>query len=145
MLLNNKDVGYGIDYGELNRVALSFASEENRRRVRRGIACYENEIDNFRSLVSEDRHLLFLNQLIRQSPSYSMTKRFSSLAYLGRKLEFYAPFTIEALLRLKDEGLNMSSMIFGNTVGLVESRRGRLHGRRDVVEDLRASSWRGIS
>ncbi len=136
MLLNNKDVGYGIDYGELNRVALSFASEENRNRVRRGIAYYESEIGGFEGLVLEDRHLLFLDQLIRQSPSYSMTKRFSPLAYLGRKLEFYAPFTIEALLRLKDEGLNMGSMIFGNTVGLVESRRGKLHGRRDVAEDL---------
>jgi hypothetical protein len=29
LLLNNKDVGYEIDYGELNRISLSFASEGN--------------------------------------------------------------------------------------------------------------------
>jgi hypothetical protein len=136
MLLNNKDVGYGIDYGELNRVAMSFASEENRNRVRRGIAYYEEEIEKFRGDLGQDKHLLFLDQLINQSPSYSMTKRFSPLAYLGRKIGFYVPFTVEALLRLKDEGLNMASMIFGNTVGLVESRRGKLYGRKDVAEDL---------
>ncbi len=136
MLLNNKDVGYGIDYGELNRVALSFASEENRNRVRRGIAYYEEEIGNLGRQVRAHRRLLFLDQLIRQSPSYSMTKRFSPLAYLGRKLEFYVPFTVEALLRLKNEGLNMGSMIFGNTVGLVESRRGKLDGRTDVVDEF---------
>lgn len=136
MLLNNKDVGYGIDYGEVNRVAMSFASEENRNRVRQGIAYYEDEIGKFRDLLAQDRHLLFLDQLITQSPSYSMTKHFSPLAYLGHKIGFYAPFTVEALLRLKDEGFNMASMIFGNTVGLVESRRGKLYGREEVAEDL---------
>ena len=133
MLLNNKDVGYGIDYGELNRVAMSFSSEENRNRVRRGIAYYEAAIENYPSLVAQDRYWLFLDQLITQSPSYSMTKRFSPLAYLGRKIGFYVPFTVETLMRLRAEGVRMASMIFGNTVGLVESRHGKLYGRKDVV------------
>lgn len=132
LLLNNKDVGYGIDYGELNRVSMSFASEEVRNRVRRGIAYYEEAIGEVRDLLAQDRYLLFLDQLITQSPSYGMTRRFSPLAYLGNKLGFYVPFTAEVLLRLKDEGLNMTSMIFGNTVGLMESRRGKLHGREAV-------------
>jgi len=137
LLLNNKDVGYGIvDYGEVNRVAMSFASEESRSRVRRGIVYYEDVIGSLLGQVAQDRYLLFLDQLITQSPSYSMTKRFSPLAYLGRKIEFYTPFTVEALLRLKNEGLNMVSMIFGNTIGLVESRRGKLHGRQAVVGEL---------
>lgn len=136
MLLNNKDVGYEMDYGEVNRVAMSFASEENRKRVRRGIAYYEDKIGNFRALLDQDKHLLFIDQTITQSPSYSMTRHFSPLSYLGRKIGFYIPFTAEALLRLKDEGLNMASMIFGNTVGLVESRRGKLHGRTDVAMKL---------
>ena len=135
-LLNNKDVGYGIDYGELNRIAMAFASEEIRNRVRRGIAYYEAGIENVRDQLAQDRYLLYLDQLITQSPSYSMTKQFSPLAYLGRKLDFYAPFTVEALLRLKDEGVNMTSMIFGNTVGLVESRHGKLNGREEVAKDL---------
>lgn len=136
MLLNNKDVGYGIDYGELNRIALAFASEEIRNRVRHGIATYEEAVGTVRDQVAQDRHLLFLDQLIIQSPSYSMTKHLSPLAYLSRKIEFYAPFSVESLLRLKDEGVNMTSMIFGNTVGLVETRRGKLHGREDVAAEL---------
>lgn len=136
LLLNNKDVGYGIDYGELNRIALAFSSEEIRNRVRVGIAYYEAAIRRFRDQPAQDRHLLYLDQLIAQSPSYSMTKSFSPLAYLGRKLDFFAPFTVEALLRLKDEGVNMTSMIFGNTVGLVESRHGKLDGREDVAKEV---------
>lgn len=136
MLLNNKDVGYGIDYGELNRVSMAFASEEIRNRVRRGIVWYEDRIEHVRDQLAQDRHLLFLDQLITQSPSYSMTRRFSPLAYLGHKIGFYVPFSVEVLLRLKDEGLNLTSMIFGNTVGLVESRRGKLHGRDEVAAEL---------
>ena len=65
-----------------------------------------------------------------------MTQHSSPLAYLGRKIGFYAPFTVETLLRLKSEGVNMSSMIFGNTIGMVEVRRGKLDGRKEVAEDL---------
>jgi len=135
-LLNNKDVGYGIDYGELNRMALSFASEEKRSRVRGAIAWYEAAIEEHREQLAVDHHLRYLEQIITQSPSYSMTRSFSPLAYVGRKIEFYVPFTVESLFRLRDEGVNMLSMIFGNSIGLVEIRRGRLHGRREVREDL---------
>jgi hypothetical protein len=136
LLLNNKDVGYGIDYGELNRVSLSFASEETRNRVRQGIIYYEAEIGKSQDLLVQDKHMLYLNQLISQSVSYSMTKGFSPLAYVGRKIGFYAPFTVESLLRLKSEGVNMTSMIFGNSIGLVEVRHGKLDGRVGVAEDL---------
>lgn len=139
LLLNNKDVGYDIDYGELNRMALSFASEEKRNRVRRAIAWYEASIDEHREQLALDPYLHFLDQIITQSPSYSMTRSVSPLAYLGRKIEFYVPFTVESLVRLKDEGINMVSMIFGNSIGLVESRRGKLHGRHEVREDLEAT------
>jgi len=136
LLLNNKDVGYGIDYGELNRISLAFASEETRNRVRQGITFYQEEIGKSPDLLVQDTYLAYLNQLINQSPSYSMTQHSSPLAYLGRKIGFYAPFTVETLLRLKSEGVNMSSMIFGNTIGMVEVRRGKLDGRKEVAEDI---------
>lgn len=136
LLLNNKDVGYGIDYGELNRISLAFASEETRNRVRQGIVYYQEALANAPDLLAQDAHLQYLDQLITQSPSYSMTQRFSPLAYVGRKVGFYAPFTVESLLRLKSEGVNMSSMIFGNTIGMVEVRRGKLDGRKEVAEDI---------
>jgi hypothetical protein len=142
VLLNNQDVGYGIDYGELNRIEQAFASEEIRNRVRRGIAYYAAAIAGARVAAADDAMLRYLDQLIAQSPSYSMTRQYSPLASLGRKVDFFAPFTVESLLRLKDEGVNMTSMIFGNTVGLVESRRGKLDGRAEVMAalsvDLRA-------
>jgi hypothetical protein len=138
VLLNNQDVGYGIDYGELNRIEQAFASEEIRNRVRRGIVHYESAIAGVRETAADDAALRYLDQLIAQSPSYSMTRQFSPLASLGRKVDFFVPFTVESLQRLTDEGVNMTSMLFGNTVGLVESRRGKLDGRAEVAAELAA-------
>ncbi len=136
LLLNNKDIGYDIDYGELNRMALSFASEEKRNRVRRAIAWYEAALSEHPDAVEADPYLAYLERIISQSPSYSMTKAFSPIAYLGRKIEFYVPFTVESLVRLKDEGVNMVSMIFGNSIGLVESRKGKLYRDAEVLREL---------
>ncbi|MGB5567730.1 MAG: YiiX/YebB-like N1pC/P60 family cysteine hydrolase [Sedimenticolaceae bacterium] len=136
LLLNNKDIGYDIEYGELNRMALSFASEEKRNRVRRAIAWYEAAIVEHPDAVGQDPYLAYLERTINQSPSYSMTKQFSPLAFMGRKIEFYVPFTVESLVSLKDESVNMVSMIFGNSIGLVESRKGKLYRRRDVQLEL---------
>lgn len=142
LLLNNKDIGYDLDYGELNRMALSFASEEKRNRVRRAIAWYEEAIAEHSDATERDPYLAYLERIITQSPSYSMTKQFSPLAYVGRKVEYYVPFTVESLVRLKDEGVHLASMIFGNTLGLVESRKGKLYRseavRRELEQELRA-------
>jgi len=134
--LNNKDVGYGIDYGELDRIALSFTSAANRQRVRRGINFYEREIARLKPVFEPDAALRNVDLLIVQSPSYNMTRKFSPLAYVGNKLGFYVPITADSLFKLKDEGINLMSMLFGNAVGLVESRRGKLYDRPEVYAAL---------
>lgn len=137
--LNDKDAGYGIDYGELNRMALSFASVENRARVRRAIGFFESESQHLGAKLEQDTALHYLSLLITQSPSYNMTRRLSPLSplyMLGRKIDFLAPLTFDSLSGLKDEGVNLSSMVFGNMVGLVETRHGKLYGRPEVEADL---------
>ena len=141
--LNNKDVGYGLDYGELNRSTLSFASARNRRRVNQGLAYYAREIVTFRGQLTRDETLRYLNLVITQSPSYNMTKRNSFLFFLGTKLEFFGLLTEDSLLRLRDEGINLLSMVFGDMVGLVESRRGKLHGKQEVLADLEGALQAG--
>jgi hypothetical protein len=41
--LNNPDIGYGIESGELHRSSLSFMSAGNRRRMRQALVFYEHE------------------------------------------------------------------------------------------------------
>jgi hypothetical protein len=134
--LDNRDIGFGIDYGELNRASLSFLSVRNRRRVRAGLAYYEREAAPVRWGWASDDAFRYLDLVITQSPSYNLTRRPSLSAYLGDRIEFFGLLTSDSLMRLRDEGVNLLSMVFGDTIGLVESRRGRLYARPAVQAEL---------
>jgi hypothetical protein len=125
--LNNRDIGYGIAYGELNRASLSFMSLRNRRRVREALAYYEREAAARRPGWGGDEVLRYLDQIIAQSPSYNLTRRPSLRRYLADRFELFGLLTVDTLLRLRDEGIHLLSMVFGDTVGLFASRRGRLY------------------
>lgn len=128
--LNRSDKGFGIRESELNRIAASFASPEYRARVRRGLEWYERHGGGKEEGVDEGYR--YLTQLIEQSPSRQIVRRARPLAFLGNLLGFFGTLTVDTLAGLKDEGINVSSLLFGNAVGLVESRRGKLDGRSEI-------------
>lgn len=131
--LNRADRGYALQEGELNRVAVSFASATNRQRVRKGLEWFEQHGD---SGTETDEGYRYLTQLIDQSPSRQMVRRARPVAFLGNMFNFFGTLTFDTLLNLKDEGVNVTSLLFGNAVGLVESRRGKLDGRPEVLEKV---------
>ncbi|ANQ83606.1 hypothetical protein dqs_0530 [Azoarcus olearius] len=128
--LNRGDRGFALDRGELDRITRAFASPENRRRVRRGIDWFERN----RSTASAEAidGSAYLGALIAQSPSYQMVREASPLAELGAHFGIFRVATADTLATLRDESLNLYSLLFGNTVGLVETRRGKLDRRADV-------------
>ncbi len=129
--LNRSDKGFGIRESELNRIAASFASPEYRARVRRGLEWFERH-GGIPEGAADDGYR-YLTQLIDQSPSRQIVRRARPLAFFGNLLGFFSTLTVDTLAGLKDEGINLSSLLFGNAVGLVESRRGKLDGRPDVL------------
>ena len=134
--LNDRDPGYEIRAAELSKVTLSYNSAYNRHRVRSAIYFYEEERKKNAAALEGEGDAAYLDQLVSQSPSYSMTKEFSPLYVAGRKVKFLAAMTTDVLDGLGKEGVNLFSMIFGNTIGLVEARRGKLYGRKDVIRKL---------
>lgn len=136
--LNDRDKGYEIRAAELAKVTISYNSAYNRHRVRSAIYFYERERGKHTDALGEDKNAAYLDMLISQSPSYSMTKEFSPLYVVGRKVKFLSAMTADVLEGLGREGVNLFSMIFGNTVGLVEARKGKLYGRADVLKRVSA-------
>ncbi|MDH3973512.1 MAG: YiiX/YebB-like N1pC/P60 family cysteine hydrolase [Deltaproteobacteria bacterium] len=134
--LNERDSGYNINAAQLAKITISYNSAYNRQRVRSGIYFYEKELEKAPPSFLEDEDRAYLNTLITQSPSYNMTKEFSPLYVLGRKVRFLSAMTTDTLNSLGKDGVNLFSMIFGNTLGLIESRKGKLYGRFDVLEKL---------
>lgn len=142
--LNRADSGFAIRESELNRIATSFASPENRARVRRGIAWFETHgqpagTDHLQA----DEGYRYLVQLIEQSPSRQLVRRARPLEFAGNMLGLFSTLSVDSFQGLRSEGVHVSSLIFGNAVGLIESRRGKLDGRADVMARLAETARAG--
>lgn len=135
--LNSKDSGFAIPSGELNRISISFNSAINRARVRRALDWYEQHGRQLgESSVDGERYLA---TLIEQSPSYQMVRHAQPLGYVGNMVGFFSVFSVDTLNHLKNEGVNLSSLLFGNAAGLVETRRGKLESDAQLLEKLTGS------
>lgn len=137
--LNRADKGFELRQGELNKIALSFASPNNRYRVRRAISWFEK--NGYGEIGPDDNDYRYLVELIEQSPSRNIVRRIGPIGYVGRLAGFFATISFDTLLELKDQGVFVPSMLFGNAVGLIESRRGKLDDRPEV-HDRVASALR---
>ncbi len=142
-LLNERDPAYAVRRAELGKVTLSYNSAANRERVRRAIRYYEEEARALLTAAQSDPDLDYVVTLIAQSPSYSMLKGWSPFYVVGRQLGFLGAVTGDTLVGLERKGTSLFGMVFGNAVGLVETRRGKLLGRSDVAETLRATLCAG--
>jgi len=135
-ILNERDPGYAVTSAALARVTLNYNSITNRSRVRKAIRFYEKESQRFKKSLDQNTESAYLNLLIAQSPSYSMVKKWSPFYVVGRKLGFLSGVTSDTLTGMEREGVSLFSMVFGNAVGLVETRRGKLYKKGDVLADV---------
>ena len=134
--INRGDAGFDVPAGELRRSALAFASAVNRARVRRGIEWYEKYGRTLGRSDFEDER--YLAALVDQSPAYTLVRRIHPIDYAGNVLGLVSTLSLDLVRDVQTEGVNFSSMMFGNVVGLVESRRGKLDDRADVLEAVAA-------
>ncbi len=134
--LNRADKSFAVHEGELNRIALSFASPGNRYRVRRGIQWFER--NGYGALDNGDDAYRYLVELIEQSPARQIVRQASPAGFVGRMAGFFTTVSFDTLMGLKDQGVFVPSLLFGNAVGLVESRSGKLDRQPVVLEQVAA-------
>jgi len=136
--LNSRDQGYKKGRYELLNATLSFDSVRNRHRMRQAIKFYEKTIKKVpEKIIWQDDSLSYLNLLISQSISYNSTKVFSPFYVAGRKLKSVTVITRDLLNKLSTESMNLFSGLFGNSLGLVQLRRGLLYQQKSVEKELR--------
>ena len=135
-LLNEADPGYAVQSAALAKVTLSYNSINNRSRVRKAIKFYERESKRLGGTLAASETSAYLNLLIKQSPSYSMVRTWSPVYVVGRKVGFLGGVTEDTLAGLERNGTSLLSMVFGNAVGLVETRKGKLYRMKPVRGQL---------
>lgn len=140
-LLNRADSGFGINGGTLNEIAINFASVENRRRARQAAQWLEKHGDI--APADQVAHYDYLRTSIEQSPSLTLVRRVSPLRDLASNIDFLGSLTVDGVFALKDKTTNLSSLLFGNTVGLVETRHGKLYDRPEITHHIESKLQAG--
>lgn len=132
--LNRADAGFDIDAGTLNRIAMNFSSAENRMRTRNALAWWARH--GAQRSPAPFEHYEYLSRSIAQSPSLHLVRQASLLRDIGKPFALLGTLTVDSLFSLKDESTNLTSLLFGNAVGLVETRRGKLYGRQEIARHV---------
>lgn len=134
--LNNPDSGYGIGYRELSKMASSFASSENRYRTKSAIDWYEKNIQNNEI---DFENYKYISTLIKNSPSYSIIKENDTSSIINTKIEQTTFDFIDTGKSVKNETTNLVSLLFGNTVGMVATRKGKLYDSQEILSSTKSN------
>jgi hypothetical protein len=136
-VINDPDMGFGLVANTLREMTISANSIENRYRIRHAIKFYENEKDSIMD-SDEDSELAYLSLLIESSASYNYVKQLRIKEVGLKKLGEYERITEDLISESKRNGFNLISELFGNTIGLYESRKGKLFGNEEAKRNIQS-------
>ncbi len=136
-VINDPDMGFGLVANKLAEATLAANSVEVRHRARRAIKVYEQDKSMF-AHSAEDADETYLMQLIENSPSYNYVRKIRVSEIAGNKVQAFERTVADTARSRADDGVDMLSGLFGNTVGLYESRKGKLYGDEDALRHLQS-------
>ena len=136
-VLNDPDMGFGLISNKLAEATLAANSIEVRQRARRALEFYESE-KLFVADAHEDSDFAYLRQLIDSSPSYAYVRKIRVGEIATNKFIAFERLTGDALAEAGENGLDVLSGLFGNTVGMYEARKGKLYGDEEAKRNLQS-------
>ena len=137
-IINDPDMGFGLVANTLMEMTLSANSIETRHRVRKVINFYEKEKASLAS-VHEDSDFAYLQLLIESSPSYNYVKKIRVSEIASKKFVAFERITADMMSESSKDGFDLLSGLFGNTLGLYESRKGKLYGDEEAIKNIKAT------
>ena len=135
-IINDPDMGFGLIANKLEEVTLNVNSVETRHRIRRAITFFE-EAKSQLPLIKDDPDFDYLELLIESSPSYNYIKKIRAMEITSKKVVSFERITSDMVSESSIDGIDMASGLFGNTMGLFESRKGKLYGNNEIKENIK--------
>lgn len=124
--INSKHVGYEIKNSQLAEITRQYNSLEKRNRVHKAIEFFESTWKKQSYEFQHQPYNLYLYLLITQSPSYNHILKFSPFKIFNQQTKYFTGITHDTLSSLSNNGINLFSLLFGNSIGIVEVRQGLL-------------------
>ncbi len=138
-VLNRGDKGYSNPKSLLDGVTEEFISVAGRGRAAAELRyCEENQFATAACYSGRD-NLRWLQEMIAQSPSRRMLhgEIIPDSGAVGEQIAGRTGMLLGGIKNLGEDSMNTISLCFGNTVGLVETRKGRLWGDAAVAARVR--------
>ena len=132
--LNNENSAYGIPANVLQGIANDYNSLTQRQDIKDMIAFYDDNKQNYEN--ESDSLFLYMKDLIENSPSYQLGFDDTAGTTTTNLANVYH-VTVDVGDDALDLLLNEISKDFGNTAGLVATRKGKLYGDDTVAANLR--------
>ena len=133
-LVNDPDLGYGIEEDELWRLVERMNSKSNRRRLRKLVRAWD---DPPKELPGEAAGVLEpIRHTIDSSVSYRHAEGERDDEPLPTRGRLRRAHFVDRLERLADDAVGTLSEVFGNGIGLIETRKGKLWEREDVRQEV---------
>jgi len=136
-VINDPDMGFGLIANKLAEATLAANSIEVRHRARSAIEFYESEKLSIED-AHEDSDFAYLMQLIESSPSYNYAKKIRAGEIASNKFVAFERITVDVVSEAAADGLDVVSGLFGNTVGMYESRKGKLYGNDEARRNVQS-------
>ena len=132
--LNDPNSSYGIPKNVLQDITNKYNSTSERKKIKKMINFYKENKEEYKN--EDGKFFLYLKDLIENSPSYKIG--FDDTTK-NTTLELLNVYNIS--VDLGDDGLdlliNEISKDFGNSAGLVATRKGKLYGNDEVASNIR--------
>ena len=125
--LNQSDIGYGIREDQLAAVTDEFLSISNLSNIEDSIAFYEQRSAAVQLDTVSDDNLAYLDLLIHSTRSYKILRDLSVDEKISRRFDTQTDSISDSLNALNRSAVNGVSELFGNAVGAVEERKGKLY------------------
>lgn len=131
---NEADIGFSVDANELRKISKAANSRKNQKRIIKGIEFLERREELFAH--EKDEEYVFLRELIYKSPSKDYLKKIDSTGTFKKKLQLSQMFISDHMAYFSNNNINGFSKYFGNTTGLIETRKGIMFGNEHLKAEI---------
>ena len=132
-LMTHPALGYGMAEDDIWKLVESLNAPKARRLLRQLIDAWQSAEE---AAPTEDATSERLRRIVRSSTAYRFAERATLARNLPSKWSLRRMHFLDALADLGSEALGAISKAFGNGIGLVETRKGKLFGDAAVRDHL---------
>ncbi len=132
-IINAEDSEYTLESHALEHASKAYVSVSNYTRMKKAMKVYQDEIaidHNF------DDEMVYFQTLIENSPSYHLLQEKNFFKVVEENIALYGKNRTDDIKVLSSKGLNTFSGVFGNTMGLVATRKGLMYQNAKIKNEI---------